>query len=98
MDCEAEQSTGDWAKRTIVEHTQGPWTWARSYIPARAEHVCILSSSVKTIALHVAAWPVEEADGHLIAASPTLYEFARSEAATGNETAKTMLALLQLPE
>jgi len=39
-----------------------------------------------------------EANAHLIAASPTLLEFAQREARNGNNEAKLMLASLQLCE
>lgn len=74
------------------KHTPGPWEISHEQKNIGFEIFCFVGDD------HYNVGPArlirERADAHLIAASPTLYQYALDQANNGCEKAKTMLASL----
>lgn len=74
---EAIEATSD-GRHFTVDATPGPWKWNDQIEfeePSRIGPIFrSLENGDRAIVLHQAHWPIPEADAHLIAAAPELYE------------------------
>ena len=80
------------------KHTKGPWEWTGDQPNDLHKHNDWLCGENEGVLCHGAPWPVSEANARLIAASPSLYEYARKKAQSGDSEAMAMLDSLGLSD
>jgi len=80
----------------MMAHTKGPWKTSSSTLvfAEEPEGVSIICNTLPILYDSGMTLSKATANARLIAASPTLYEFAKRRADAGDSEAKTMLDLL----
>lgn len=78
-----------------MKHTPGPWTATGGYAPTvKAGDTLLCVPSARADSIGGRQLDELQANAHLIAACPTMYEFIAQKAREGDERAKEIIAAI----